>query len=85
MKYRAESYAPLIVTYIKANGRRSTAERAYLTADVLARPNLTVLTNAVVTRILFDSSNALRADGVEFKLSDGTKFECKALKEVVVW
>ena len=73
------------MTYIDPNGRRSTAETAYLTPDVLARPNLKVATQAWVQRILFDtSSGSPVATGVEFKDKTGNKFIAKALKEVVL-
>jgi choline dehydrogenase len=45
-----------IMTYIAANGERVTTESAYLTDDVLGRPNLTVVLGANVTRILLESS-----------------------------
>ncbi|TFK90489.1 GMC oxidoreductase [Polyporus arcularius HHB13444] len=74
-----------VMTYITPQGRRCTAEYAYLTAEVLARPNLKVITNAHVTRILFDKSGATpRAVGVEFTQKEGETFRVKARKEVVV-
>ncbi|EKM57285.1 uncharacterized protein PHACADRAFT_254976 [Phanerochaete carnosa HHB-10118-sp] len=74
-----------IMTYIDPKGRRSTAETAYMTPDVLARPNLKVATNARVQRILFDtSSGSPVATGVEFKDKASNKFVAKALKEVVL-
>lgn len=75
----------LQVTYITPRGRRCTAEYAYLTPEVLARPNLKVITNAHVTRILFDKSGPTpRAVGVEFTQQKGEKFRVKARKEVVL-
>lgn len=73
------------VTYITSQGRRATSELAYLTPEVLARPNLTVATSARATRVLFDHSTGTpRAAGVEFSDPSGSKFVAKALKEVVV-
>ena len=72
------------MTYITPKGRRCTTQYAYLTAEVLARPNLKVITNAHVTRILFDESGPTpRAVGVEFKRKDD-KFRVTARKEVVL-
>ena len=48
------------------NGRRCSAATAYL-APARNRPNLTVLTGAVVTRVLFDGK---RACGVEYVKAD---------------
>lgn len=75
----------ITVTYITPEGRRATAELAYFTPDVLARPNLKIATNARVTRILFDNSNEVpRAVGVEFTDRSGSKYVTKALKEVIL-
>lgn len=62
-----------------------TAERAYLTPDVLARPNLKVATGALVTRVLFDTTQKTpRATAVEFQDKSGATFVVKAAKEVVL-
>lgn len=63
-----------------------TTENAYLTEEVLARPNLTVATNASVTRILFDTppESNIRAVGVEFVSKQGHKFQAQAMKEVII-
>ncbi|CAE6494637.1 unnamed protein product [Rhizoctonia solani] len=71
-----------IMTYITSAFSRSSAEAAYLTPTVLARPNLTVATNAHVTKILFDGK---RAVGVEFSRDkDAPRYRAKARKEVVL-
>ena len=63
--YRQEGFAPFDRTIHR--GRRLSAARAYL-HPVLNRPNLTVLTRAFVTRILFDGT---RAVGVEYSQRGG--------------
>ncbi|KAK7690471.1 hypothetical protein QCA50_005569 [Cerrena zonata] len=75
-----------LMTYIDPKGRRVTTEAAYLTPNVLARLNLTVATNAYVSRVLFDTQHTSgpRAIGVEFTDAAGTKFEARARKEVVM-
>ncbi|OBZ72180.1 hypothetical protein A0H81_07611 [Grifola frondosa] len=77
------------MTYISPRGRRVTTESAYLTAAVLARPNLKVATKAQVTRVLFEQVHEAggpetRAVGVEFTNPNGEKFRVKARKEVVL-
>ncbi|KAG6331198.1 hypothetical protein ID866_7893 [Astraeus odoratus] len=79
-----------IMSYVDNDGVRVSTETAYLTPDVLARPNLTVVTQARATRILFDSSDrngTPRAIGVEFSAFKRTKedrrFRVKARKEVI--
>ncbi|ESK94011.1 putative gmc oxidoreductase [Moniliophthora roreri MCA 2997] len=55
-----------IMTYVDDKYQRVSSEAAYLTADVLARPNLKVAVHAHVTRILFEDVNGeTRAVGVE--------------------
>lgn len=83
----------VIVTYMDVKGQRVSTETAYLSPAVLARPNLTVATHAVVTRILFkpspSTSGEPRAIGVEFASSKegraGRRRVVKARQEVVVW
>ena len=74
------------VTYVDDNGQRVSSETAYLTPDVLARPNLKVVTHAQVTRVLFDQTAAEpRATGVEFAYSkEGPRFCAHAKKEVIL-
>ncbi|KIK99600.1 GMC oxidoreductase [Paxillus rubicundulus Ve08.2h10] len=77
-----------VVTYIDERGERVSAESAYLTPEVLARPNLKVATLARVTKILFETSAAPRAVGVEFAEAKDRgasgRFRARALKEVIV-
>ncbi|KAI8980017.1 GMC oxidoreductase [Trametes punicea] len=73
------------MTYINSKGRRVTSQYAYLTPEVLSRPNLKVVTRAQVTRILFDASGPTpRAVGAEFTQPNGERFRVKARKEVVL-
>ena len=74
------------MTYIDSKGRRVSTESAYLTSDVLNRPNLTIATHATVTKILFETKGGeKRAAGVEFsRKKGGPRFVVKARKEVVL-
>ncbi|KAG8744815.1 hypothetical protein FRC12_014723, partial [Ceratobasidium sp. 428] len=70
------------MTFISPSRTRCSAESAYLTPTVLARPNLTVVTNAHVTRILFDGK---RAVGVEFARSkEAPRYRVRTRKEVIL-
>ena len=62
------------------NGIRCSTARAYL-KPALARPNLTLQSNAEVTRILFDKEKA--ADGVEIRQGRHV-FQAEALHEIIV-
>jgi choline dehydrogenase len=63
--YRQEGFAPFDRNVHR--GRRLSAARAYL-RPVMRRPNLTVTTRAMVTRVLFDGT---RAVGVEYSVRGG--------------
>ncbi|KAK7033397.1 L-sorbose 1-dehydrogenase [Favolaschia claudopus] len=79
--------ASRIMTYVDSNGRRVSSETAYLTNDVLKRPNLKVVINAQVTRLLFDQSSdgTTRAVGVEFANSpNGPRYKARARKDVII-
>jgi choline dehydrogenase-like flavoprotein len=61
------------------NGRRCSAATAYLT-PARTRPNLRVITGAMVTRVVFDGK---RARGVEYT-KDGRKRNATARREVIL-
>lgn len=61
------------------NGRRMSAARAFL-RPAMKRPNVTVLTNALVTRIVFDGK---RASAVEFTRR-GSRQQVRAAKEIIL-
>ncbi|KAI6108026.1 hypothetical protein F5141DRAFT_93952 [Pisolithus sp. B1] len=80
-----------MMTYIDRHGVRVSTEAAYLTPTVLARSNLKVVTEARVTKILFDTSiqnRTPRAVGVEFssfaQKGAGKRFRATARKEVIM-
>ncbi|KAF8121755.1 hypothetical protein EV363DRAFT_1437076 [Boletus edulis] len=76
-----------LLTYIDSRHQRVSSEAAYLTPDVLARPNLKVVTLARVTKIVFDSSSGTpRAVAVEFanEKQRAPRFRARARKEIIV-
>ena len=74
------------MTYIDPKGTRVTTESAYLTPEVLKRPNLCVLTHASATKIIVESNGASkRATAVEVSPDEGvTRFIVKARREVIL-
>lgn len=75
------------MTYVDEKAQRVSSESAYLTDDVLARPNLKVVINAKVTKIILESlgDQQPRAVGVEFTLGPNQPVYCsRARKEVIV-
>ena len=55
-------------------GKRSSTYHAFLEGEVEKRPNLTVITGAQATRVLFAGEpGTLRATGVEYVTADGTR------------
>lgn len=72
-----------------SRGHRVSTESAYLTPEVLARPNLQVVTEARVLNIVFEhcisgAHTVPRAVGVRFSDARGETVKVKARKEVVV-
>lgn len=77
-----------LVTYIDSKGQRVTTETAYLTPEVLARPNLTIVTHAQVMKVVIDVNSETgikRAVGVEFVFTKGgTRTFVRAKNEVIL-
>ncbi|MDP9116634.1 MAG: GMC family oxidoreductase N-terminal domain-containing protein [Actinomycetota bacterium] len=66
-------------------GKRSSTYHAFLEGKVESRPNLMVITNAHVTRIVIEGEpGELRATGVEYVDNDGTTQSVSAGTEVIV-
>jgi choline dehydrogenase-like flavoprotein len=66
-------------------GKRSSTYHAFLEGDVIQRPNLEVICEVHVTRLLFDGKNErLTAVGVEYRTPDGATAVVDAEKEVVL-
>ncbi|KAF8133091.1 hypothetical protein K438DRAFT_1739318 [Mycena galopus ATCC 62051] len=78
--------ASRVLTYVDSKSERVSSETAYLTKDVLARPNLKVAIHAQVTRIIFDEvDGTTRAIGVEFaRSSKGPRYRAHARKEIIL-
>lgn len=74
------------MTYIDETRTRVSSESAYLTKEVLARPNLKVVVNATVTKILTERvGTEVKAVGVEFAhQQDGPRFRVRSKREVIV-
>jgi choline dehydrogenase len=79
--------ATAVQTFIDSSGQRASTARAYLTADVVLRPNLKIASGQHVTRIIFDNSGSQpRAVGVEMAASarSPVRYLAKARKEVLL-
>jgi choline dehydrogenase len=67
------------------NGKRSSTYRAYLENDAELRPNLTIITDAMVTRIILDGEGeGLTATGIEYRDASGTVCVAHAAREVIL-
>ena len=75
--YRQEGFGPMQMTV--RDGERASTARAYL-APAMKRPNLTVITNATVERVLLEGGSAT---GVAFRRSNAAA-EAFAGKEVIL-
>jgi len=76
---RQEDGAGLLQFHIRKDGRRASAASAFL-EPVMSRANLTVMTGAEASRILFENG---RARGVEY-FRNGQRQQAEATREVVV-
>jgi choline dehydrogenase len=75
------------VNYISPDGERASTEAAYLTPEVLKRPNLKVVVHAHVTKLLISvKGNEKRVVGVEFAPEGmpAQRYRVKSKKEVVL-
>ncbi|KAK0235980.1 hypothetical protein EDD85DRAFT_922071 [Armillaria nabsnona] len=75
-----------LMTYVDDKLERVTSETAYLTPEVLARPNLKVAIHAQVTKILVRTTGEeKRAYAVEFtNTRNGPVYRARARKEVIL-
>ncbi|RLN72709.1 hypothetical protein BBJ28_00026220, partial [Nothophytophthora sp. Chile5] len=82
--YQQEGVGWLDLTIHK--GKRCSASTAYLTPDVLARENLTVLTNTFVNKVLFEGKKAvgIEVEPNQTKKQQAPKQEIRAAKEVIL-
>jgi len=74
-------------TFIDQKGERSSMATAFLTQEVLDRPNLSVAVHAQVTRVLFDTTTSKTPTtiGVELKKGRGGEpFQVHARREVIL-
>ena len=67
-------------------GRRVSTETAYLTPDVIKRPNLTIAIDSTVTKVIFEIEDGRkRAVGVEIaRNKDSPRYQVRAKKEVIL-
>ncbi|KAL4141270.1 hypothetical protein PRNP1_014391 [Phytophthora ramorum] len=67
------------------NGERCSASAAYLTASVLARENLTVLTDTFVNKVVFEGKKAVGVEVEPVKAPSGqAPKQIRAVKEVIL-
>ncbi|KAJ7093831.1 GMC oxidoreductase [Mycena belliarum] len=72
---------------VDPHGERSSAATAYLTSDVLRRPNLTVAVDTSITRIVLEEKKGEetpRATGVLMTAGNGKIFAAAAKREVII-
>jgi len=67
------------------DGRRSSTYQAFLAGEPERRPNLTIITGALATRVLLEGEGAsMIATGVEYRTASGEVAAVQAAKEVIV-
>ena len=66
-------------------GTRSSTYHAYLEGEAEARGNLTIVTGALVTRVVLDGDDdALTATGIEYRDAAGTTHLVRATRDVIL-
>ena len=66
-------------------GKRSSTYHAYLEGEAEARPNLTIITGALVTRVVLEGQgDMLTATGIEYRDEAGATQSVSAKREVVL-
>ena len=66
-------------------GKRSSTYHAYLEGEAEARPNLRIITGALVTRVVLEGEgDALTATGIEYRDGAGTIHVVDATREVIL-
>lgn len=66
-------------------GKRSSTYHAYLEGEAEARANLSIITGALVTRVVLEGEgDALTATGIEYRDSAGASYIISATKEVIL-
>ena len=70
-------------------GKRSSTYHAYLEGEAEARPNLTIITGALVTRVVLEDDGlgngaALTATGIEYRDAAGASHTLHATREVIL-
>lgn len=67
------------------NGKRASTYHAFLEGEPEGRPNLEVITGALVGRVIIEGDDgSLAATGVEYRIGDGEPIVVRADKEVVL-
>src|ERR1700730_6056914 len=74
-----------LTQYTTRDGRRSSTYQAFLAGEPEQRPNLTIITGAQATRLLFDDADGRAiATGVEYRTTAGETLQAHAAKEVIL-
>jgi choline dehydrogenase-like flavoprotein len=66
------------------DGKRSSTYHAFLEGDVEQRPNLEIICDAQVTRVVLEGESPVRATGVEYRTADGATQVVHAEREVIL-
>ena len=83
-RYNAGGVSSLVQTNTR-KGKRSSTYHAYLENAAELRPNLTIITDAMVTRIILDGEDeGLTATGIEYRDASGAVCVAHAAREVIL-
>jgi len=83
-RLNADGVASLVQTNTRS-GKRASTYHGYLEGKAENRPNLTIITDALVTRVLLDGEgDALAARGIEYRDAEGNLQSIEATRETIL-
>lgn len=83
-RFNPDGVSSLVQTNTRS-GKRASTYHSYLEGEAETRPNLTIITDALVTRVLLDDTvEGLTAQGIEYRGGDGELHQIKARRETIL-
>ena len=74
-----------LTQFTTRDGRRSSTYQAFLAGEPEQRPNLTIITGALATRLLLEGAGErMIATGIEYRTANGETAAIHATKEVII-
>ncbi|MEL7547428.1 MAG: GMC family oxidoreductase N-terminal domain-containing protein [Pseudomonadota bacterium] len=83
-RFNPDGVSSLVQTNTRS-GKRASTYHSYLEGKAESRPNLTIITDALVTRVLLeDGPDGLTSRGIEYRDRDGALHQIEARRETIL-